>query len=261
MKVNQPVTQREQTFADGSNLVSLTDLKGVIQYVNSDFIQISGYTADELIGQNHHMIRHPDMPPAAFEDLWATIKANKPWRGMVKNRCKNGDHYWVDAYVTPVFEGPMKVGYQSVRSCPTRKQVEQADALYAKMRANKQLKIPKKTSWNDKSLAIKAGLPSIFMLVLTVLVLSLTQLNLMSLHEQLSTQTEWLHALETASNISPDELSLQVQRHQEQIGLTHQASNRLDTITNVFSGFSLSNVSDIPRHNMGTELGKMQKMP
>lgn len=168
MKVNQPVTKKEQTFAEGSNLVSVTDLNGVIQYANADFIQISGYSRDELVGENHHIVRHPDMPPAAFEDLWQTIKANKPWRGMVKNRCKNGDYYWVDAYVTPVFESSRKVGYQSVRSCPSRKQVQDAEALYAKMRANKQMKLPKKKRYSDLSLDVRAGLPPLVIMLLSM---------------------------------------------------------------------------------------------
>ena len=111
---------KEKNFAQGSTLISITDLSGVIQYCNRDFVEISGYTEQELVGSHHNIVRHPDMPKAAFEDLWQTIKADKPWMGMVKNRCKNGDYYWVDAYVTPVYQGGKKVGYQSVRSCPTR---------------------------------------------------------------------------------------------------------------------------------------------
>ena len=91
----------------------------------------------ELIGSSHNIVRHPDMPPAAFADLWQNLKANKPWMGLVKNRCKNGDHYWVNAYVTPVFEGGQKIGYQSVRTKPQRDYVDNAERLYRDIRAGK----------------------------------------------------------------------------------------------------------------------------
>lgn len=134
MKLNLPVTQKEVALKKGSSIVSKTDLKGAITYINRDFLEISGFTEEELIGKNHNVIRHPDMPPEAFADLWATVKANKPWNGMVKNRCKNGDHYWVEANVSPVVEHGTVVGYMSVRSEPTRKQVEAAEKLYKQMR-------------------------------------------------------------------------------------------------------------------------------
>ncbi|MTW19844.1 methyl-accepting chemotaxis protein [Allochromatium palmeri] len=134
MKINQPVTQKEHDYPDSWVIVSTTDTKGIITYCNKPFIEISGFNESELIGVNHNVIRHPDMPPAAFKDLWATVKKGKPWRGIVKNRCKNGDHYWVDAYVTPVYEGETLVGYQSVRTKPPRAQVEAAERLYARVR-------------------------------------------------------------------------------------------------------------------------------
>ena len=93
MKKNLPVTQVEESYSDSANILSTTNLKGAISYVNDDFIKISGFTEDELIGKNHNMVRHPDMPPAAFEDLWSTVKSGNSWMGMVKNRCKNGNHY------------------------------------------------------------------------------------------------------------------------------------------------------------------------
>ncbi len=158
---------REQTFADSANLVSLTDLQSNIQYANQDFIDISGYSESELVGQTHNLVRHPDMPKAAFADLWATIKADKPWRGMVKNRCKNGDYYWVDAYVTPVYEHGRKIGYQSVRSHPSRQQVREAETLYAKMRANPAMTMPKPLRWRDLSINIRI---SVLMSTISLLV-------------------------------------------------------------------------------------------
>ena len=134
MKINMPVTQKEIELADTSSIVSKTDLKGRITYINRDFIDISGFTEAELIGQSHNIVRHPDMPPEAFADLWNTVKAGKPWNGMVKNRCKNGDHYWVEANVAPIRQSGAVIGYMSVRSKPSRQQVEEADRLYRQWR-------------------------------------------------------------------------------------------------------------------------------
>ena len=137
MRTNLPVSGREVTFADNANILSTTDLDGDITYVNPDFVRISGFTAAELLGQHHNMVRHPDMPSQAFADLWGSVRASRSWMGMVKNRCKNGDHYWVSAYVTPISRGGKVVEYQSVRTKPTAEQVSAADALYAKLRDGK----------------------------------------------------------------------------------------------------------------------------
>ncbi|MEF7616552.1 methyl-accepting chemotaxis protein [Aquincola sp. MAHUQ-54] len=135
MRNNQPVTQREYLFAEGTTIVSTTDLDSRITYCNPAFIEISGYTREELIGQPHNMVRHPDMPSEAFRDMWQTLRSGTPWIGLVKNRRKNGDHYWVVANVTPLMQDGRAVGYLSVRTQPTRAQVEAAQALYARMRA------------------------------------------------------------------------------------------------------------------------------
>ncbi len=133
MKKNFPVTKNEVKFAEHDRIISTTDLKGAITSVNDTFIRISGFSREELIGFNHNMVRHPDMPPLAFENLWQTIKAGKPWIGLVKNRCKNGDYYWVHAYVSPIYEGDEIAGYQSVRYLPSRDQIERAEKLYAQI--------------------------------------------------------------------------------------------------------------------------------
>ena len=137
MKNNQPITNHEQTFSDDANLLSTTNLKGAITYANTDFIKISGFDKDELIGNNHNMVRHPDMPPAAFKDLWQTIKSGSSWMGIVKNRCKNGDHYWVSAYVTPIVTNGEISEYQSVRSKAKPDEIQRAQKLYERINAGK----------------------------------------------------------------------------------------------------------------------------
>jgi len=134
MKINTPVTDHEQQFKSTQRIISTTDLKGRINYVNQDLIDISGFSEAELIGQSHNVVRHPDMPPAAFANLWEYLKQDKSWMGLVKNRCKNGDCYWVNAYVTPIFENGIKTGYQSVRTLPRREYVAQAERFYRQVR-------------------------------------------------------------------------------------------------------------------------------
>lgn len=132
-------THKEVTFQPSQQLVSITDTQGVITYANDNFCLIAGYSKDELVGQNHNIVRHPEMPKAAFADLWQKLKRGDSWRGMVKNRCKSGDYYWVDAYVTPLYENDNIVGYQSVRTCPSNKQKEEAQALYTAINQGKSI--------------------------------------------------------------------------------------------------------------------------
>ena len=124
------MNENEVKFADAVQLVSITNLEGKITYANDEFCVVAGYTLEELLGQNHNIVRHPSMPKAAFTDLWSKLKQDNSWRGMVKNRCKNGDYYWVDAYVTPVYENGKKIGYQSVRTLPSQEQKQKAQKLY-----------------------------------------------------------------------------------------------------------------------------------
>lgn len=130
MKKNFPITGVERTYPEDANILSTTDPKGITTYINEDFVKISGFEPDELLGKNHNVVRHPDMPPAAFADLWETIKGGDCWMGIVKNRCKNGDHYWVDAFATPILENGKIVEYQSVRNKPAPECVARADAAY-----------------------------------------------------------------------------------------------------------------------------------
>ncbi len=137
MKINLPVTNREVKLNHNQELISSTDLKGRITHCNQAFVEISGFDEQELIGSSHNIVRHPDMPPAAFQELWDTLKAGKSWMGIVKNRTKNGDYYWVDAYVTPVFENDAIVGYESVRFAPRAEDVQRASKLYKQLLDNR----------------------------------------------------------------------------------------------------------------------------
>ncbi|WP_299195043.1 PAS domain-containing protein [uncultured Amphritea sp.] len=137
MRKNLPVSDYEVPYDSALNILSTTDAKGAITYVNRDFIQLSGFEVSELVGKNHNTVRHPDMPPAAFSDLWSTVKTGESWMGIVKNRSKNGDHYWVDAYVTPVERNGQRAEYQSVRRKPDPQYVERAKKIYPSLMQGK----------------------------------------------------------------------------------------------------------------------------
>lgn len=130
MRTNLPVTQREFEVGDGVTLMSTTDPQSHLTYANAAFIEVSGFSRDELMGQPHNVVRHPDMPREAFADMWATLKAGQSWTALVKNRRKNGDHYWVRANATPVLRAGRCVGYMSVRTKPARAEIAAAEGLY-----------------------------------------------------------------------------------------------------------------------------------
>lgn len=134
MRTNLPVTGREKTYGEDERLISTTNLKGVIQSANDTFVRVSGFSLEELQSQPHNIVRHPDMPEAVYEDFWATLKTGRPWMGIIKNRCKNGDHYWVSAYVSPIYREGEQIGFQSVRTRPTEEQKARAERLYTRMR-------------------------------------------------------------------------------------------------------------------------------
>ncbi|MDQ9171592.1 methyl-accepting chemotaxis protein [Oxalobacteraceae bacterium R-40] len=141
MRNNLPVTDREYILEEGRPIVSKTDLKGKITYVNPYFTEVSGFEESELMGAPHNIVRHPDMPAEAFEDLWTSLKQGELWSAPVKNRRKNGDLYWVIANVTPITEFGQVVGYMSVRTKPTAQQIEAATAAYAEMRKGEQSRL------------------------------------------------------------------------------------------------------------------------
>lgn len=134
MRTNLPVTNAEYVLKDSDTIVSKTDLRGNITYVNQDFVRISGFTEEELLGAPQNIVRHPDMPPEAFADFWRTLQSGKAWTGLVKNRSKSGDHYWVEANAAPLLENGRMVGYTSIRIKPSRAQVAAAEQAYREIR-------------------------------------------------------------------------------------------------------------------------------
>jgi len=183
MRKNLPITDVEYALVPGLSIVSKTNLKGKITYVNQYFIEVSGFTEEELIGSPHNMVRHPDMPSGAFADMWDTLEAGMPWTGLIKNRRKNGDFYWVRANVTPIREADQVVGYMSVRTMPAREQVREAQQLYSRINAGTAQGIALKhgevvfTGWRGR-LASLRNMPlsasiSINMSILCLLILGL----------------------------------------------------------------------------------------
>ncbi|UXI00169.1 methyl-accepting chemotaxis protein [Photobacterium sp. TY1-4] len=166
MNNQRQITQHEIKLAQADQLVTTTDLQGVITYANESFVEVSGYSAKELVGQHHNIIRHPDMPPQAFTDLWQHLKAEQPWRGMVKNRCKDGRYYWVDAYVTPIYENNRISGYQSVRRKPSDALIQKATSVYQQLNQQRQ----------PATLSLSANLKLALALLLSVLTIFLGHL-------------------------------------------------------------------------------------
>ena len=174
MKINEPVTDVEIPFPQNDVLVSKTDAKGIITYANPAFVRISGFSESELVGKNHNLVRHPDMPAAAFKDLWDTVKQGDTWTGIVKNRAKSGDYYWVKANVTPITNADGSVEYMSVRTAPSAAEKEVAEKLYADVRAGRG-KLPSTDSqmafWTlEKLLAFLAGGVVVILLALFLMV-------------------------------------------------------------------------------------------
>jgi aerotaxis receptor len=177
MRNNLPITNRNIVLPDGANILSTTDTSSHITYVNPDFIHISGFTEEELSGQPHNIVRHPDMPEATFQHMWQTLKVGRSWMGMVKNRCKNGDHYWVSAYVTPIIKNGQITEYQSVRTKPSEQQVKAAEKIYTKLNVGKSIL----SKWRFVGVKLRAGLQLAFVIVSSLFITSvLTDLSLLS---------------------------------------------------------------------------------
>jgi methyl-accepting chemotaxis protein/aerotaxis receptor len=184
MRKNFPVTETEYPVSDETLIVSRTDLKGKLNYFNEDFLSAAGFTSDELMGQPHNIVRHPDMPPEAFQNLWDTLKAGKPWLGAVKNRRKNGDYYWVLATASPIRTNGQVTGFTSIRSRLPADQRKLAEEVYAAIREKKphgyriDAGIIRRRSWHDRfgvftktlkaRLVTTMALQAVFMLALGI---------------------------------------------------------------------------------------------
>jgi len=170
MRDNGPVSGIEVPVKDTDELVSATDTRGVITFCNDTFCQIAGFERDQLMKKAHNIVRHPDMPEAAFQLMWERLKQGKPWMGIVKNRCSNGDHYWVDAYVTPLKEDGQISGYESVRVQPQRDQVERAETVYRRLREGKPAIPPVRRWWQRSSGFIYSTAVILGMMLLNALI-------------------------------------------------------------------------------------------
>ena len=182
MRTNQPVTTIETLLPENEFIYSRTDLKGMITEANEAFCAVSAYTREEMVGQPHNMVRHPDMPPAAFKDMWQDLKAGKPWRGIVKNRRKDGGFYWVVANASPVRENGQITGYQSVRSRPERADILAAEAAYKRINTgDTALEIRhgrvehKRPAWLKAILSLRGQMLFMGLLVLILGVVDLTE--------------------------------------------------------------------------------------
>jgi aerotaxis receptor len=197
---NAYVSQKEVPFPAGAVLISKTDTKGIITYCNEAFVNISGYSRGELLGKSHNIVRHPDMPPQAFKWLWDSLKSERPWRGMVKNRCKNGDHYWVRATVAPVIENGKITGYVSVRRPPTAQQVVEAETLYRQLSRTGDQVVSKYERYKFKNWSLAAKLQFSIQATLIVVLTAAQIFISASLREESKTLAEERGA-QTASQI------------------------------------------------------------
>ncbi len=235
MRTNLPVTDKEVVLHDHTLIVSKTDLKGRITYINRDFLEISGFTEKELIGEPHNLVRHPDMPTEAFQDLWDTLKAGRPWTGYVKNRCKNGDFYWVLANATPIVEGGQITGYMSVRRKADPAVVQQVDAIYRQFREKRQgnlrIRYGKAVAgsgglaawWGD--LAVKSKLVTAFSALIVFLV-SIAWIGLAGMQSNNENfENLYSRRLEPSQHLARIMKLMADNRAQLMLGLQHDASN------------------------------------
>ncbi|MCG6166275.1 methyl-accepting chemotaxis protein [Leptospira sp. FAT2] len=156
MRKNLPITNKELEIPPAAVLISRTDTKGRISYVSQDFADISGFSEKEMLGEPHNLIRHPDVPAEVYREMWETIQSGNPWSGVVKNRAKSGDHYWVDATITPVMSEGIVSGFMSVRKKATRKQIATAEILFKELHDTNSISIKIKTRF--QILSKKLGL-------------------------------------------------------------------------------------------------------
>lgn len=237
--LNVALTGNERVMADGTTLVTTTDLTGRITYANLDFAQITQMEVSDLVGKPHSLIRHPEMPRSAFQDFWETIQAGKPWNGLVKNRASSGDHYWVDANAAPRVENGTVVGYISVRRKPSRAQVEKANRLYSDILAGRAT-----FPWSDR---FKLSVKSKFL----ILILSITGIMLTGeVLDIVFSDTWWMHFLTAGLCFLPIGYSIYLMR--SILKPIHEAA----AIGNKIAAGDLTPAIE---HNRNDEIGELQK--
>jgi len=268
---NQTTINKEVTFSESAELVSTTDKRGVITYANDEFCQISGYSRHELVGKNHNLVRHPDMPKAAFKDLWKHLEQGQAWRGAVKNRCKDGRYYWVDAFVTPIYEHGQLIGYQSVRRVLAPEIRSRAEKLYAVADKGKRLTAKIKLTTKQRILllfAISMGavtasvylspLYSFIIPFATIAVLYHELFVRQKFYEDLRQTYDSISRLvfcNDQSNYAEYHIKMQQGRVQTILGRTLDSSNMLlDQV------HSLEDASDHAHHNVEKETIELEKV-
>ncbi len=180
MRNNGATTGREVNIPNNEEIVSSSDLKGTILFCNETFCKVSGYSQEELLNQPHNILRHPHMPAAVFAIFWQTLKADKPWMGIVKNRCKNGDHYWVDAYVTPIHERGQAVGYESVRVKADQDRIKRAERVYERIQQGLDCNSLTEKIWGQWGNALIISLISFVVMSLIAFISGTPSLGLMA---------------------------------------------------------------------------------
>lgn len=226
MKQNFPVTQKERQVPPGELLVSKTDLRGVITHTNSTFAEVSGYRPDELVGQSHNLVRHPDVPPQVFADMWNTLKNGQPWRGIVKNRAKNGDHYWVESFIMPLMVDGEITGYQSVRRRARREDIEAAEKYYEEIVLGKSVSCPRRLRLG-KWLSIRRGV-ALGIAYVTALLLVGALVGLGIMHQaEAELKSMYESKVQAGDTLARIKFLMADNRAQVMLGLLHNPANPL----------------------------------
>ena len=267
MRNNQPVIDHEILFPQDpdAKIISVTDTHGIITDINQTFIDMCGFTREELIGQPHNIIRHPDMPSEVFKLMWDTLKAGKPFMGIIKNRCKDGSFYWVNAFIIPIYKYGKIIGYESVRTRATKEEIENATNVYRKIKQQKAIKLSSDNKLNyllgticTALFALTLYLPSILTVLIFALVMAFSSFVMVQKPKQ------YIQGLITELNPQLDPVSLAVYAGGK--GLIKQAQfarklqdKYVDTILTRVKEASLR-LEDIANYNLENAEGSNQDM-
>ena len=266
MKVNMPVTNNEVTMNDGDIIVSSTDIKGRITYCNDAFVRLSGFSEKELLNSSHNIVRHPDMPAEAFEDLWRTVKSGKTWTGVVKNRCKNGDFYWVKANVNPDYSNGNMTGFTSIRSKPEAKEIQQAEKLYQSIKEGNAGFEP--SVWQRYNLFKKFNLTTKFTLVVLFLLLPIATFVKLYVNDQMESLAFYENQLDGMKYIAPlQALNLKIAEHRGLVNAYQSGDKSLEQkvlqhrqqVDKIFKEVTQLIKTDKDKMQLGKEWNQLQK--